>query len=152
MIPYQEIALGDPISPNPVTFSFDAIGWTILAYGLILTILLLAIIKVRIYRRNAYRRNAIGLITGYRGGLRDKAKYSNQILRRVALAVLPRTDVSKPLKEFLQVLNNRLSKPVFEERDIHLFETLNYGDEGSLNDTDLEAHLVKVEYWIKHHR
>ena len=74
MLQDQDIKLNPIITPNPIPFTIDTIGWKVLLILLFLILLFIAYRFYKNYKHNAYRRDAIYQIQNL--VVNNKNKYS----------------------------------------------------------------------------
>ena len=55
----QPEELGNILEPDPLTFTFETIGWKILALLLFIGAIVVLYRQLKLYRKNTYRREAI---------------------------------------------------------------------------------------------
>lgn len=81
-------SLNDIVVPDPVSLLPQTVGWIVLCVFLFAALAAWAVFAWRRYRKNAYRREALALI--------DSTPLTElpALVKRVALATAPRTDVA----------------------------------------------------------
>ena len=90
--------LHDIVRPDPVAWTPQTIGWTIVGAWLLVAILLIAWNRIRKWRRNRYRREALAMLN--RIGAQADASSSAVagqvalLIKRTALVAYPRAEVA----------------------------------------------------------
>lgn len=147
----QDFDFGEPLAPEPVSFSLEAPGWQYLWIFLIVLTGLILVVQFYNYQKNAYRREAIEIIDSSQVSLSEKVRLCNLQLKKVALRTIARTELAKSSLDMLKLLNDRISKSLFNEKDLEIMQSVNYG--GDLYDeNELKDHIERVKYWIKNHK
>lgn len=134
--------LRDIVVPPEVALWPPAPGWWILLAGGIAMAAIFAGMIVTRYRRNAYRRAAlVALDTADAGDI-------SSILKRVALAAWPRTEVASLTgAEWLAFLDRTARSNVFTQGAGRDLEGLAFGGAG-----DEQAVRAAARNWIRRHR
>jgi len=128
--------------PTPISFSFDTIGWKILALIAILVLFFVLYKLVSNYRRNKYRRDAVKLL--------QSASSLDQgliVLKKVAMQVYGREQVAALYgAPYWNFLDDKLNAPIWEDK-IH---DLNQAVHGN---STLKLEIVKplIIKWINRH-
>lgn len=152
----EEITLPEPIAWTPQT-----IGWLLLAVALLLFVGWLAWRLVRRWRANAYRREALDRIGEIDGSLQDVAARSRalrelpELIKRVALAAYPRTDVARLSGEaWLGFLDGAIGTTQFTRGPGRALPGLAYDPAAAASMTEPEAKalLKLVRSWTRKHR
>ena len=134
--------LRDIVVPPEVALWPPAPGWWILLAGGIAMAAIFAGMIVTRYRRNAYRRAAlVALDTADAGDI-------SSILKRVALAAWPRTEVASLTgAEWLAFLDRTARSNVFTQGAGRDLEGMAFGGAG-----DEQAVRAAARNWIRRHR
>ncbi len=151
-------AIGQFIEPSPVTFTFGAPGWYIVAALLVLCILLWAIWVLVRYYKNRYRREAVKRIDAGQEKLFSEAKYAdfiylaNMLMKQISMLHYGRKEVaSLQGKSWFEYLNSCCRKPIFNTEDENIVATL-YLTENNNQQMQAEVFASKAKQWIKNHR
>ena len=80
--------LNDVVAPEPVSLVPRTVGWWVLAAVVVTTLVALTALAWQRYRRHAYRRAALAMVES------TPLTELPALLKRVALAAAPRTDVA----------------------------------------------------------
>jgi hypothetical protein len=143
------VELGALYEPPPVSFSFEPVGWSILAGILIVGVLILAIVLVRNYIRNRYRRDALQTLDS----IAQQESAANQIfvlLKQVAIQAYGRERVG-PLygKEWLQFLDSTGKDVQLQQYEDQLKPAM-YAGQGFSRETKNKI-VLNAKQWIKTH-
>ncbi|MGB0777597.1 MAG: DUF4381 domain-containing protein [Flavobacteriaceae bacterium] len=128
--------------PAPVSYSFDTLGWKLLAFTAILVMLFVLYRAVSNYRRNKYRREAIKLLN-----TADSLNQGLVILKKVAMRVYGREQVAALYgTPYWVFLDDKLSVPIWKDK-IHELNQAVYGS------SEMKLEFVKplMIKWIKQH-
>lgn len=107
------LQLGNLHEPPPVPFTFDTIGWPILAGLLFALFIIITIFQIRKYIRNRYRREALRMLEDIHSTDQDFSK-TFIVLKQVAIQVFGRKEVGDLFgKEWLSFLEKT-------GKDVHL--------------------------------
>ena len=151
MLLLQDFDFGEPLAPAPVSFSLEAPGWQYVWMLLIALTGLILVVQFYKYKKNAYRREAIQMIDSTQASLSERVKLCNKLLKKVALKSISRTDLSRSSMDMLTLLNDRTSKSLFDQKDLEIMQSVNYGSD-LYNENELKDHIERVKYWIKNHK
>ena len=136
--------------PQRISFTPETIGWYLLAGGLVLILLWLAWRGWRRWRANAYRRRALEELTV----IESPARLS-ELLKRVALAAYPRTNVAGLYGEaWLGFLDRTLGTTDFTHGAGRPLADLAYDPAaaGRLSEQERNALSGLARRWIVRHR
>ncbi|MEK6479167.1 DUF4381 domain-containing protein [Catalinimonas sp. 4WD22] len=143
------VELGALYEPPPVAFSFEPIGWSILAGIIVLAILLMAFFLIRNYIKNHYRREALHALED----MQNNGTAFTQIfvlLKQVALKTFGREKVGRLYgKEWLQFLE-KTGKDVKMLAYEKQFEDVLYKGK-RLSESQQNELLFNARKWIKTH-
>jgi len=147
--PMQEADLSSaPLyEPPPVPFTFETIGWPILAGVLLLALLITAIVLIRKHIKNRYRREALRQLETING---TAVSSIFVILKRIAIRVFGREKAgSLHGHEWLQFLEktgkNVQLLPLEKELTSAIYKDAPVGDEVK------KKLLFNAKKWIKTH-
>lgn len=136
------------MEPPPVEFTFETIGWAILFWTGILTILIIIIRRVISYKKNKYRRDALNVLSNLNDSLTTNQQIATQ-LKLVAIKTYGRKTVAHLSgKDWISFLQSKGKLPEFSNLDTFLMECL------YKNKLDLEQSNQFLTYskkWIKTH-
>ncbi|WP_417444416.1 DUF4381 domain-containing protein [Joostella sp.] len=131
--------------PDPIPFTFETVGWKILAVIVVLVLCISAYFMIRNYRRNAYRREAL-----------NKLKVVNSIgetlaiLKIVAIRTFGRDEVGSLYgKSWLEFLDRTGKGVAFLSLEKDIEATVYKSDMAS--DKQKAAILLNSKKWIKTH-
>ncbi len=145
----KELNLGPLQEPVAVPFTFETVGWPILAGIVIIAGLCIAIWQIRKYNRNRYRREALAELEQVSAGQIDLA-HSFVILKRTAITAFSREKVGNlagtAWLQFLEESGKKVELVVFE-KDI---ENLIYKGISPKKSIE-ERLLLNTEKWIRTH-
>lgn len=142
-----DMALQGLYEPSPIAFTFETIGWSILAALLALIILTVVIFQIRKYIRNRYRREAIAEMEGL-----SQAPLSSTlvIVKRVAIQVFGREQVgSLHGREWLEFLEGSAKHVQFVCYEQNINQVL-YTDQPVAEPLQQEI-MSNAKNWIRHH-
>lgn len=143
------VELGALYEPPPVAFSFETVGWSILAGIMVLAILVIAYFLIRNYIKNRYRREALHALEGMRSNRTAFAQIF-VLLKQVALKAFGRERVGRLYgKEWLQFLEKTGKNVKMLAYEKQLEEVL-YKGNGLSPDQQNEL-LFNARKWIKTH-
>ena len=152
----QDINLNPIITPDPIPFTMDTIGWKVLFILLILALLFTAYRFYKTYKQNAYRRAAIYQIENLIApNKNDTCGIISQImflLKQTALHTYDRKQVASLEGEnWLLFLDSKLNQSVFiKHKDIiaSAIYKNEYNRTKTFNIKEFANHSIN---WIKRH-
>jgi hypothetical protein len=154
----QNIDIGLLAEPDPIGFSFDAPGWSMLLGLLVLVLIWIAVKQYMQYRKNKYRRIAIANVEdAFSADLpADSLVFKiAEILKRVSITSYGRAEVAHLNGvHWLEFLNKKnQDTPVFSSSLQEVFsDTLYMGNKARL-DKEVTIELKNASLnWIKKHR
>ena len=155
-IPYQS-RFGDPITPDPVAFSFDAPGWYLVFGGIVLFLLVYGILKLKEYRENKFRRDALAwldLTEKNLKGSKSKLVYeANVLMKRLALRIHNRAEsASLTGSGWVAYLNEKCASAGFNTEDEKLIQEAVYAQHLEQGVDKIDRHISKVKTWIQKHK
>ena len=153
----QTKPIGNIIEPEPVLFTFDAPGWTILLVMLLLALILIGVWKYIQYRKNAYRREAIQTLEktfNINTPAHQLLFQLSTILKQVSIASYGREEVAALYGEqwlsFLEEKNR--NSPLFPPGIRSLFVAgLYQGNQVNIDNQKLQEIRKHSVSWIKNH-
>jgi len=148
----QDDVLGNPIAPEAIGFSFDAPGWYFLGALIVLFALGALAFKGYHYRKNAFRRAAVQQIEQVNGDLSEQLTLCFVLLKKVALRSFTKAEMGLTDLVMLEKLNRRVKKQLFTDRDLEVWEKVNYQNTQGLSEEELRSCKERVVFWIKNHR
>ncbi len=144
-----QVKLEGLYEPPPVAFTFETIGWSVLAVLLVLILILIVFFQIRKYIRNKYRREALIELESINGNT-TAFNQTFVILKRVAIRVFGREKVGplygKEWLGFLEKTGRRVSLVNFEEQ---IYSSMY--NEKELAVKEKEEIILNAKKWIKTH-
>lgn len=145
--------LGNILEPEPLTFTFETIGWKILAILLFIGAITVLYRKLKLYNKNKYRREAIKklkLAEVENASSQSKINHLNIILKQVAMISFGREQVAALYGDaWFSFLDSKQKGGAFEKYS-NTFKNALYDDVEVDNDT-LEAISGITKKWINQH-
>lgn len=137
------------MEPSPVEFTFETIGWTILLWIVILTILAVTVRSIISYRKNKYKRAALKVL----GSLSTETPEINQQigiqLKLVAIESYGRETVAHLSgTEWTSFLQSKGKHTDFKNLDTFLLESLY---QNKFDKKQSRQFLTYSKKWIKTH-
>jgi hypothetical protein len=146
----QEIAL-----PEPVAYTPQTIGWYILAFLVLISVILLFVRWRKQVRKNLYRREALSRLDEIEAGKIPLTELP-VLVKRVALAFTPREKVAGLSgKNWLEFLDSTLVSKEFSTGPGRLLPELSYSTADSIqkvSDSDQRELFDLIRRWIRRHR
>lgn len=138
------------MEPEPIVFSFETIGWTILLWIVIIIIAIIVSKSIHSYRNNKYKRDAIKVLENI--NLNNELEANRQIamqLKLVAMQSFGRESIA-PLsgKEWISFLQSKSKNKQFSHLDDFLLECL-YQNKTNLHKS--KEFLTYSKQWIQSH-
>lgn len=156
MLQDQDIKLNPIITPDPIPFTMDTVGWKVLFFLLFLLILFIAYRIFKNYKQNAYRRDAISqiqnLVANNKNGVTTIISQIMFLLKQTALQTYNRKQVASLEGEnWLVFLDSKLNQSVFiKHKDV--IASAIYKNEIVHSDTfEIKSFADNSIKWIKHH-
>lgn len=145
----SSLQLGNLHEPAPVPFTFDTIGWPILAGLLVVFIFFITIFQIRKYIRNHYRREALRMLEDIHSGDQDFSK-TFIVLKQVAIHVFGRKEVGDLFgKEWLSFLEKTGKDVQLVTYELPIMNIL-YKNEMPASDVK-DKIIDNAKKWIKTH-
>ena len=149
----QSEELGNILEPDPLTFTFETIGWKILAILLFIGAIVVLFRKLKLYHKNKYRREAIRklkMAEVENVSSQDKLNRLNIILKQVAIISFGREQVAALYGEsWFSFLDSKQKNSEFGKYS-DTFKNALYKDIEVDNDT-LESISGITVKWINQH-
>ena len=144
-----ELNLGSLQEPEAVGFTFETIGWPILAAVIFGVFLIVTFFAIRRHIKNRYRREALAELQQVVLG-ELPLNHSLVLVKRTAIYAFGREKVGKLAgKEWFQFLDQNAKDVSFLSVQTEV-EALIYKDEVPINETK-EKLIVNTKNWIKTH-
>lgn len=145
--------LGQLMEPDPLSFSFNTIGWKVLAILLVLVLIFVTYRRIKRYRKNAYRRDALKKIEilELENIAEDKKVLGLQVvLKQVAIIAYGREQVAALYgQNWLSFLDSKISENGFVDNS-ELFQDVMYADKPI--DQSSQQKIFKLsKTWIHAH-
>lgn len=144
---------GSILEPDPLTFTFETIGWKILGGILLLLLIILSYKRLKLYQKNKYRRKAlkrIQFISAEESGNADKIKNFNIVLKQVAIEAFGRDRVAELYGvEWLLFLDSKAKNCSFAQYDSSFTDAMYSNKEIDGNKEGAIYKLTKT--WIHEH-
>ncbi len=149
--------IGTLVEPAPLTFTWGAPGWYVLAAGVLLLLILVAIIIYRHYQKNKYRRSALSWLEEREGILSaqpDQLVYdATMLMKRVAITRYGRSEVAALRdKEWIAFLNKACESSLFTETDGAWLNKILYMPGETVKENEARGFIAKTKKWIRDHR
>ena len=145
--------LGNILEPDPLVFTFETIGWKILAIFLFIGAIAILFRKLQLYNKNKYRREAIKkleLAEVENASSQSKINHLNIILKQVAMISFGREQVAALYGDaWFSFLDSKQKGSAFEKYS-NAFKNALYDDIEVDNDT-LETISGITKKWINQH-
>jgi len=145
--------IGNILEPDPLPFTFETIGWKILAVVL-LVIALLAFFKwLKLYQKNKYRRVSIKKLQFIESGNTQSQYKINQlniILKQVAIVTFGREKVAELYgDDWLLFLDSKYKKSEFVNYSSNFSDAIYYNKE--VDESTLKSIYITTKTWINEH-
>ncbi len=146
----QNLSLAPLQEPDPVPFTFETIGWKVLAAVLIVMAAATIIALIRHYRKNRYRRQALSELNQLTSA--EQLGHGLITLKRTAISIYGREQVASltgaPWYAFLDEKTKGKTRLSSYEAQLsaYVFE------EKVPAESDRKAIIEQIENWIKNHR
>lgn len=141
--------------PEVVAFSFDAIGWTILTYAIVLAVLVIIALKVKAFYKNKYRRDAakeLDKLNGKDLKAIDLIKHLAVLLKHTAMRSFGREQLASVSgNDWLNFLQGKCKG--INTNDLKLIAEASYNETlaDSITSNQQKKLIQTVKYWINHH-
>lgn len=149
----QPEELGNILEPDPLTFTFETVGWKILAVLLFIGAIVVLYRQLKLYHKNTYRREAIKkmqVIETENASSQSKINHLNIILKQVAIVAFGREQVAALYGDaWFSFLDSKHKNSDFAKY-ANTFKNALYSDEEVNKDT-LEAISGITKKWINQH-
>ena len=147
--------MGQLIEPDPIGYSFNTPGWTMVFALLILTGIVIAIFQYRKYKKNAYRREAVKQIEALFQEKKENLVFEiNTVLKIMAIHLFGRKTVAALYgNEWFKFLQSKLKKqPILIEKKMDEYTQALYNKDYQLNEKTKNELVEFAILWIKNHR
>lgn len=156
MLQDQDIKLNPIITPNPIPFTMDTIGWKVLLILLFLILLFIAYRFYKNYKHNAYRRDAIyqiqNLVVNNKNEVTNIIAQVMFLLKQTALQTYDRKQVAALEGEnWLVFLDSKLNQSVFAKHKDVIASAIYKNEIAHSNTFDIKSFTENSIKWIKHH-
>lgn len=148
---------GKLIEPPPVSFSFGAPGWYVLAALLLSVVLSIAVLIWRHYLKNKYRTHALQWLDAKQQEYTVNNNYNalvyetTMLVKRIAISKYGRNVVAGKRKEaFIEYINSKYKAVEFNDADKTLLSDTIYTDK-NIEQHTAEQFVSKARQWIKQH-
>ena len=149
----QPEELGNILEPDPLTFTFETIGWKILAVLLFMVATAVLYRRLKLYRKNEYRREAIKklqIIEAENISSQRKINHLNITLKQVAIIAFGREQVAALYgDDWFSFLDSKHKNTDFATYANSFKNALYSDEEVDKNTLDLISGITKK--WIKQH-
>ncbi|WP_276483812.1 DUF4381 domain-containing protein [Paraflavitalea pollutisoli] len=149
---------GSLIEPAPVTFSFGAPGWYVLAIAVILLLAIITGLFIRRYQRNQYRRHALAWLRLREQELQQSdttllVYETNMLLKRVAMRQYGRSPIAAIRGDaWINLLNQTMNRSLFTVQEQDLLQQVLYQPQRKINTADAANFVAHSKNWLQHHR
>ncbi|GGZ91717.1 DUF4381 domain-containing protein [Algibacter mikhailovii] len=152
----QNIELSPIITPDPIPFTMDTIGWKILFIVLACLILFIAYTYYKKYKQNAYRRTAISniqkLMHSKENTISTNIVQIMFLLKQTALQTYSRKQVASLEGEnWLNFLDSKLNQAVFIKYKTSIASAVYKGEYTNSDSFKMDEFASNSIKWIKHH-
>ncbi len=156
MLQDQDIKLNPIITPDPIPFTMDTMGWKVLFLLLFLLILFIAYRFFKHYKQNAYRRDAISqiqnLISNNKNGATTIIAQIMFLLKQTALQTYDRKQVASLEGEnWLVFLDSKLNQSVFVKHKDIIASAIYKNELDNSVTFEIKDFANSSIKWIKHH-
>lgn len=145
--------VGDILEPEPIAFTFETIGWKVLAFLFALTTCIFFYKWLKLYRKNKYRRTALKklkLIESENSAPHYKINQLNIILKQVAMVTFGREQVASLYgNDWLLFLDSTYKNSDFANYSAHFSDAIYHNKEVGKNTLDSIFKTTKT--WINEH-
>lgn len=145
-------SLAPIMEPESIPYTFDTLGWYLVAVLVFLVLVGLAFAKWKTYKRNAYRREAEKIVKRVVSSNAENPYYSiNKLLKLIAIDIYGRREVANLYgEEWFSYLVSKLDGPcALPSLDFDAFSQAIYHDDAEV-ELDLFSEFALV--WINHHQ
>lgn len=145
--------VGDILEPDPLPFTFETIGWKVLAV-VVIVITVIAFFKwLKLYQKNKYRRESIKkmqFIKSQNAQSQYKINQLNIILKQVAIVTFGRTEVAELYgDEWYSFLDSKYKKSEFVNYSSNFNDAIYNNKE--VDESTLQSIYIITKTWINEH-
>jgi hypothetical protein len=145
--------VGDILEPEPLHFTFETIGWKVLAFLIIVIASVFLYKWLKLFRKNKYRREAIKklqLIEVENSDSQSKINDINIILKQVAIVTFGREHVAELYgNDWFSFLDSKSKKSEFVKYSNNFTDAI-YSSK-TFDDTTLRTIYKLAKTWIHEH-
>ena len=149
----QPEIVGDILEPDPLPFTFETIGWKVLAVVIVVVTLVLFYKWLKLYQKNKYRRTAIEklkLVENQNSESQYKINQLNIILKQVAIITFGREQVAQLYgNDWLLFLDSKYKKSEFAKYSVNFSDAIYSSKE--VDETSLTSIYKLTKTWINEH-
>ena len=144
-------AMGTILEPDPLPFTFETIGWKILAVLLVLIFLITLYNQIKLYKKNEYRRVAIKKLEVIESSkAQNQINNLNIILKQVAITSFGREQAAELFgDDWLAFLDTKSKKSQFVKYSVHFSDAIYKNKE--VDEITLKEIYKTTKNWIKTH-
>lgn len=146
-------AIGGILEPDPLPFTFETIGWKILAVVLIVLTIMAFFKWLKLYQKNKYRRAAIKKLQFIESGNTQSQYKINQlniILKQVAIVTFGRENVAELYgDDWLLFLDSKYKKSGFVNYSANFSDAIYFNKE--VDESSLNSIYKTTKTWINEH-
>ncbi len=138
--------IGTILEPDPIAFSFDALGWTYLLCFLVVLSVLMTVVWIIRYWKNRHKRAAIAMIKN-----ESDIRAINIVLKAIALRSFDRTIIASLAgKDWMGFLLGQLKQAPFQKDSVEQVMSMQWRAQ-SPNPEELQLMRDFSIYWIRNH-
>ncbi|MFD1293743.1 DUF4381 domain-containing protein [Lutibacter holmesii] len=151
----QDVSSSEPVGtilePDPLPFTFETIGWKVLAVLLLIVLVFTLYKQFKLYKKNTYRRVAIKKIEAIESSTaQNEINNLNIVLKQVAITTFGRENVANLFgNEWLVFLDSKSKKGEFLKYEVDFFDAI-YKNK-KVNKSTLKEICKTSKNWIKTH-
>lgn len=145
--------VGDILEPDPLPFTFETIGWKVLAVVVIVIAVIVFYKWLKLYRKNKYRRESVKkmqLIKNENAQSQYKINQLNIILKQVAIVTFGRTEVAELYGDkWYAFLDSKYKKSEFANYSSNFNDAIYKNKE--VDESTLQSIYKITKTWINEH-
>jgi len=147
-------SIGKIIEPETISYSFNTLGWQIVAIILVVISISIALKYFFRYRKNAYRREAIkGINKAVQEDNINTLQAINTLLKSLCLSLYERTEVASLYGiEWFSFLNTKTNNSMSNEKQYQQFSEAIYSSNHNANSELTKAFIAFSTNWVKKHK
>lgn len=145
--------IGQLIEANDIPYSFDTLGWKIVALVLILLFCISIILWWQHYKKNAYRRNAISNINSWVEHKAEEAPYLiNLMIKKLCINLYGRRKVASLYgEEWFAFLSKNCNYTAITKTESAQYTQAIYNTAYTMSPQELNNYKIFMLYWAKKH-